>query len=221
MVGISCQGGSPGGLAQSTISVRRTHELKEPLPPQLLAVYTTLSAVTWPSPTPGPQVTGDAHQAFEVLFKVPLRQDDAQENGIDKLPGKSPPPGPPPPRRSPAPAQGPAAAVLTSRKRFQYLSRSYWETVLSHWSLSRKLPLLGPAPPASASRCRLSTCRKHHAAAAAASTAIAGICGAGARGGSEPGGQGGGETPAGGRRPPPPAPPLSGRGISERGQGEP
>ena len=107
MVGISCQGGSPGGLAQSTISVRRTHKLKEPLPPQLLAVYTTLSAVTWPSPTPGPQVTGDAHQAFDVLFKVPLRQDDAQENGIDNLPGKSPPPpaphlreGPPPPRRA-------------------------------------------------------------------------------------------------------------------------
>ena len=141
--------------------------------------------------TPGPQVTGGEHQAFEVLFKVPLRQHEAQEPRTDKLPAKAAPvPSPPaseaPSERLPRPPQGPAAAVLTSRKRFQYLSRSYWETVLSHWSLSRKLPLLGAAPPASASRCRLSTWRKHHAAAAAASTTMAGICGAGARGGGEP-----------------------------------
>lgn len=100
-------------------------------------------------------------------------------------------------QRLPCP-QGRAEAVLTSRKRFQYLSRSYWETVLSHWSLSRKLPLLGPAPPASASRCRLSTWRKHHAAAAAASTAIAGICGAGGTQDGELGGQG--DEPLAGHR---------------------
>lgn len=52
--------------------------------------------------------------------------------------------------------------VLTSLNLFQYLSLSYCETVLSHLSLSRKLPRLLLL--VMTSGCRLSTCRKHQAA---------------------------------------------------------
>lgn len=52
--------------------------------------------------------------------------------------------------------------VLTSLNLFQYLSLSYCETVLSHLSLSRKLPWLLLL--VMISGCRLSTCRKHQAA---------------------------------------------------------
>lgn len=192
-------------MIKSTSSIRRTRKLKEPLSPQLLAVNNVFSAVTFPQSyqlhTPGPQVTGaKSIKPSKLSLKFlsgkmkPMNPDPTsclrslhQRLSHTLRRGTAPhrPPNHHPPlalRLSRHP-QGPR--VLTSRKRFQYLSRSYSETVLSHWSLSRKLPLLGPAPPASASRCRLSTWRRHHAAAAAASTAIAGICGAGARGGGK------------------------------------
>lgn len=180
---------APGGFSGRLGKVNRQHQENSEASGAALCSLLLLGLVQSPPPalqihTPKPQVAGAEHQAFEVLLKV-LRQDAAQEPRTNKPPREvcaSPLPAPllrPPLTGLPCP-QG--RAVLTSRKRFQYLSRSYCETVLSHWSLSRKLPLLGPAPPASASRCRLSTWRKHHAAAAAASTAIAGICGAVGRG---------------------------------------
>lgn len=104
--------------------------------------------------TPGPG-NKQSNQPFQVLFQVLLRQEAAQEPGTHKLPWEvctSPLPRPPEPPSLRPPSRRAREAVLTSRKRFQYLSGSYWETVLSHWSLSRKLPL-GPAPPASASTC--------------------------------------------------------------------
>lgn len=182
------QVGSLRSSVKSTVNVRGTEGLRKPLsePP---AIHTMLVSHL-------PHTCDNTHldhrsQAKSIkpsklsskFFpdKQQPRNPDHQAGvgGLHQSP-LHPAPEAPSQRGSPAPKGLAAAAVLTSRKRFQYLSRSYWETVLSHWSLSRKLPLLGPAPPASASRCRLSTWRKH-AAAAAASTAIAGICGQGAR----------------------------------------